>query len=242
MRDIDTTIAAKLAEGELRPFDLLQLVIDGTDYRYTDCDVPIAVPNDKSVAVEDLILRVGEAVDDTAANPAAPGVYTPVSGYKYSPIKYSMARIVDKALVQLSVINLPDMILAFAGGTPQGSLAIIRKVLVDDDGSLVGDASAMVFEGTIDGWNMTEDKLKINVVSQFVQWSQKALRLHSPSCGWRKFKGDTSDSPCYYSGSESWCDRTYARCIVLNNTDNFGGFRWVPSIVDKEIWWGVQKG
>ncbi|GAI73202.1 unnamed protein product, partial [marine sediment metagenome] len=45
---------------------------------------------------------------------------------------------------------------------------------------------------------------------------------------------------CGYGGGETWCDRTYARCVVLANSDNFGGFRWLPSIVDKEVFWGPQ--
>ena len=241
MRNIDTTIAAKLAEGTLRPFDLLELVIEGVDWRYTDCDTTIVLPDSIVTAVEDLTLKVGSAITGGTVSEAVSRVYTPVTGFRYSPIKYSMGRIVDKATVELSMIDLPDMILAFAGGTPQGSLAIIRRVLVDDDGSLVGGTSAMIFEGTIDGWNLTEDKLKINIVSQFVQWSHKALRLHSASCSWKKFKGDNSASPCMYSGSETWCDRTYTRCSALGNIVNFGGFRWLPSIVDKEIWWGREK-
>jgi len=241
MRNIDTSIVAKLAEGTIRPFDLVELVIDNSDYRYTDCDVPILLPDNIVVAVEDVTLRVGSDAPEGEVNQAVPLLYTPVNGLKYVPIRYSTARIVDKATIEMSVLDLPEMILAFAGGVPQGSLVIIRKVLVDDDGSLVGGTSTMIFEGTIDGWNMTEDNLTINVVSQFVQWSQKALRLHSSSCGWRKFKGNTPDSPCMYSGTEPWCDRTYARCMALNNTANFGGYRWLPSIVDKEIWWGREK-
>jgi hypothetical protein len=241
MRNIDTSIIAKLANGTFRPFDLLELVIDGKDYRYTDCDVDITLPDHVVTAVEDLTLKVGGDLDDGIVNEPVPRIYAPLSGFKYTPIKYSMVRIVDKATIEFLVIDLPDMILAFAGGTPQGSLAIIRRVLVDDDYSLVSGTSAMVFEGTIDGWNMTEDILKITVVSQFVQWSQRALRLHSPSCPWKVFGGNTPDSPCMYSGSEIWCDRTYVRCTALGNTANYGGFRWLPSIVDKEIWWGMEK-
>ena len=241
MRNIDSSILTKLAQNEIRPFNLLQLVIDERDYRYTDCDVPIALPDDKIVAVEDLALSVGTALEETSVPDPAPRVYSPVAGFKYTPIKYSMSQIVDKATIQLSVVKLPDMILAFAGGTPQGGLAIIRKTYIDDDYSVVGGTSAMAFEGSIDGWTLSETTLKINLVNQFVQWSQKALRLHGPSCTWRVFKGLTSDSPCMYTGEETWCDRTYARCEVLANTDNFGGFRWLPSIVDKEIWWGREK-
>jgi len=56
------------------------------------------------------------------------------------------------------------------------------------------------------------------------------------------FVYDIAINQCLYAGGETWCDRTYARCLVLGNTDNFGGFRWLPSIIDKEIWWGRLRG
>lgn len=38
------------------------------------------------------------------------------------------------------------------------------------------------------------------------------------------------------------CDRSYSRCSYLNNTANFSGARWLPSILDKTIWWGRNFG
>ena len=43
---------------------------------------------------------------------------------------------------------------------------------------------------------------------------------------------------CHYGGAQTWCDQTYERCKVLTNKDNFGGFRFLPYIMEKEIWWG----
>jgi len=43
-------------------------------------------------------------------------------------------------------------------------------------------------------------------------------------------------------GAADWCDRTYTKCVTLSNTTNYGGFRWLPSIVDREIWWGRVRG
>jgi phage-related protein len=57
------------------------------------------------------------------------------------------------------------------------------------------------------------------------------------SCPW-VFKG----TECAYSGGESTCDQTYERCRFLSNTDNFGGDRFINSLMQKEIWWGrTQK-
>ncbi len=101
-----------------------------------------------------------------------------------------------------------------------------------------GDAAAIIFEGTIDSWHLDEEKLNFTIVSLFVQWAQKTLQRHAPSCRWKVFGG----TECGYVGGETECDRSYARCLELANTDNFGGFRWLPSIVDKEIWWGRLRG
>ena len=240
MRNIDASILAKLESKELRPFYLVEMILDEQTFRYTDCDVPIVLPDDIVLSVEDATLRVDGTIVGGAATgntQVVPSTFSPTA-LKFQPIKYSTGKIVDKATIELQMIDDPGLLYSFGGGTPQGSQVIIRLVVVDDDYSLIGDTSTIIFEGTIDSWGMAEDKLKITIVSMFVQWSQKALRRHSSSCAWKVFKGSGADSPCKYTGTATWCDRTYIRCQALNNTDNFGGFRWLPDIVDKEIWWG----
>ncbi len=37
---------------------------------------------------------------------------------------------------------------------------------------------------------------------------------------------------------ETWCDQTFDRCKELGNQRNFGGFRFIPAIAEKQIWWG----
>jgi hypothetical protein len=46
---------------------------------------------------------------------------------------------------------------------------------------------------------------------------------------------------CRYTGAETWCDRSWDRCSTLANTVNFGGFRYLPSIVGKQIFWGQSN-
>lgn len=36
----------------------------------------------------------------------------------------------------------------------------------------------------------------------------------------------------------TWCDQSYDRCVILGNTTNFGGFRWLPGLATKSIVWG----
>jgi len=105
------------------------------------------------------------------------------------------------------------------------------------DGEFVGPGAVIVHQGEIDSWSLTEEAVRITVSDELVRWSQRTLSTYSPSCRWKKFKG----TECKYSGSETWCDRSYDRCSALGNTDNYGGFRWLPSLEKKIIWWGQES-
>ncbi|MBU2539168.1 MAG: hypothetical protein KKH22_12100, partial [Proteobacteria bacterium] len=88
--------------------------------------------------------------------------------------------------------------------------------------------------GAIDDWRSPEGSIEMTIASDMSQWHQKTMRMQSSSCSWRVFKG----AECGYSGIETRCDRSYARCAALGNSANFGGERWLPSIEDANIWWG----
>ena len=91
--------------------------------------------------------------------------------------------------------------------------------------------------GFISSWELSSDNnVRISVKNEAMLWAKKTLRIHSSSCPW-VFKG----TECGYSGTATWCDRNYARCGELLNTDNYGGFRFLPSIMEKEIWWGKSR-
>ena len=208
MRAINADIITQLASEELRPFLLLAWTIDGTPYRYTDCDVPIYLAN----------------------------TYSPL-GFKFSNVKYSLSNVVDK--VDIEIDNLDSAQTAiFVDGTPHGSAVVLSGVFLDSDLKIVNTSAVTLFEGEIDSWSLTETSLKVTVTSIFYNWGQRTLSKHSPSCRWKAFKS----TECDYAGASTWCDRTYANCLALEKSTNFGGFRWLPSIMGKEVWWGrVQK-
>jgi len=92
--------------------------------------------------------------------------------------------------------------------------------------------------GIIGGWELYDDnKCKINITNEMILWSKKCLRPQSSSCPWT-FKG----TECTYTGAETWCDQSYERCTALSNSNQFGGERFMPSVIEKEIWWGRQRG
>jgi len=98
--------------------------------------------------------------------------------------------------------------------------------------------------GIVGGWELYDDnKAKINITNEMVLWNKKCLRPQSSSCPWTFTT--TGATECGYVFTEfggTWCDQSYERCKVLNNTNHFGGERFLPSVIEKEVWWGRQRG
>jgi hypothetical protein len=86
----------------------------------------------------------------------------------------------------------------------------------------------------IGGWELREDNIaRVNLTNELVLWNKKCLRTQSASCLW-VFKG----LECAYTGSETWCDQSYERCLALGNQVNHIGSRFLPSLMKTELWWG----
>lgn len=156
--------------------------------------------------------------------------------------KHSSRSVVDSSSFKLD--NADDYFTPFfIADVPEGSLVIIRRYWLLSSGGAsgyyarIGDP-IIIFVGNIDSWTSEEGQISVKIKSEFSQWNQTTLRIQSSSCPWKVFKG----TECQYAGSEDWCDRTYTRCAALANTANFGGERWVASIIDKVIWWGRAGG
>ena len=152
--------------------------------------------------------------------------------FSFDPIRYSTTSVVDQLRLQIDNVDQYFSVI-FTGNVVIGSPVKLRKVFLNDQSVVIG-SPLMQFEGQIDAWDLDESVLNITVTNDFVAWAQQTLSKHSASCRWLKFKG----TECGYDGAETWCDRSYARCKELGNTDNFGGFRFLPQLMDKEIWWG----
>jgi hypothetical protein len=96
------------------------------------------------------------------------------------------------------------------------------------------------FYGIARGWKIEGDsKVSISVVNEFARWNERTLRPQSSSCAWA-FK--QAGGECGYVGSGTWCDQSYERCKGLGNQLNFGGDRFLPAVVEKELWWGRERG
>jgi len=239
MRSIDSSVLDQLKSNELKRFELLTLDV-GAGFNYTDCDVPITnfAPSDSGAGaafedgdidfIDEDVEFAGGILFGTSQE-----IWKPC-GFSYQPVSYSMDNVVDQLI--LTVDNLDQELTPdFVGGTAQRSDVILRSVVLNAADEPLG--AVTIFQGVIDSWNMPNDWIEITVASELVQWNQRTLAIHSPSCRWDDFKG----TECAYTGTGTWCDRTYARCGSLGNAENFGGCRWLPSIEDKEIWWGKER-
>ena len=156
--------------------------------------------------------------------------YTP-KGFRFDPVNYSKANIVSRATLEIENVDSVMSVL-FVGEIVQGSTVTIKKAIVD--GTMPTISAVTIYEGTVDDWELDEQTLRLSLASVLLKWSQRPLSNYNSSCRWKVFKG----TECQYAGAETWCDRSYQRCVDLGNTANFGGFRWLPSIQDREIWWG----
>ena len=163
-------------------------------------------------------------------------------GTKFEPypfavesVDYGSAKIIDEATIEIDVLD-QAFTYYFAETGQQGENIGIRQVLLDSEFQIVGNAAFTMFSGEIDSWNLFPDELiRISMTNEFARWDMNTINVHSPSCRWKVFKG----TECGYVGSETECDRTYVSCRgKYSNTDNFGGYRWLPDIEDKIIWWG----
>lgn len=167
-------------------------------------------------------------------------IYGTVSGqtHKFLPtpmhvgqIKNSADTSVDSITVEISNVDV-TLAASLFNEDVAGSEATVFFVVTDERGKPIVDLEP-VFEGRVAGWRLDEQRATFTIANEFVAWAKKPLRKITGSCQWQ-FKG----AECGYSGDQTWCDKSYDRCAGLGNTSSFGGFRFVPALKKKEIWWG----
>ncbi len=216
MRSINASIQTQLETGQLIAFGVLEMYINSVYYRYTNCEVPIAVDSK---------------------------LFTP-RRFEVSDLVYSQGLIIESMKVDLLHLDtaqdydeVSTLTGVFINNDPQGTTVTYSLVVLNPSNlTPLGSVSFPLFSGLIGTWTLSEDTIQITVNSSLDQWSQRTLTIHPPSCRWKVFKG----TECGYAGVGTSCDRSYTQCNDYSNTANFGGFRWLPSIVDKPIWWGKE--
>ena len=165
-----------------------------------------------------------------------------ISGYWYLPkgITFSELATSTDVVAESVTIEIDNVDKAFSdivlATDIRGSTVCIYRALLDSNLDPLGTIT-LLFQGYVDQINIDRDRARVEVFSMFIKWRLPApRRLHSATCVWT-FKG----TECGYGGVETWCDKSYARCKALAKTGNFGGFRWVSELADKEITWGTKS-
>jgi hypothetical protein len=222
----DATISAELQKEILQYFFLLELQLT-TTYRFTDGDVPIYeggylfsprafsfdnFAGSSSLAVEKIEITIDDT--DQAISALLLG----------EDVRNKIAKLYLGVIARTHVIGTEwDIETEWAEGNVWAGDYEHSNVVAQE-----------MFQGFIGGWELYDDAgARLSLTNELVLWNKKTLRTQSTSCPWA-FKG----TECAYAGSEIWCDQSYDRCTALVNSANFGGFRFLSSLMEKEIWWG----
>jgi len=207
VRHIDPTILDKFRQEEYTFAYLLELAAEDSKYfRFTNWDTPL------TYGVE---------------------VYYP-RAMEISPISYSTSSVVDVLGIRIDDVIQTEVESLYIALLGQGHIPLGAKlylVILDDNYNIPTNGGTLFFQGNVDKWEYSPGEIDLQIASIFIQWNNVTTYKYSASCRWRKFGG----AECKYpTPGDLVCDRTYKVCRdVYNNTENFGGFRWLPSLINK---------
>ena len=230
MKTFDTALIAELLKQEAIPFWFIDLDLVSATYRYTDMDIDYVLDGNRyyarDVSIGNITGNAGMSVDSVSLSISNADLIISTlfmaEEVRGRPITLSMSAFRKRGEEKVYDIA-GNVVVAIAGD----------DVVVRDAGiSLVGSISPL-WRGLISSYRITDNAVEIELVSELILWNKKPLRQQTASCRWN-FKG----AECRYAGAETTCDQTYDRCTALSNTDNFGGFRWLPDMMEMELWWG----
>lgn len=157
--------------------------------------------------------------------------YTP-RGFEVENIIQSSKPSVDS--ITLNIDNIDGALTPYLEDM-RGKTLSIKLVALDGNGEVIGGTAVIVFNGVVNSIEQTPSEVSITADDIFLFWKKKTpKRIHQATCPWTFKDANT----CKYSGAETWCDQSFERCQALGNTANFGGFRFLPALKDKKIWWG----
>ena len=215
MRNFDEDFAAEIVKETLSSFILVEFQLASGTYRYTDAD-------HKVYWGSNMFLPKGMEFDTLSSS----------SSLSVDRTAFTM----DNAALDMSALLLGEdvrnrPVILYAG------MRLSEAGAGRLPGAVTGYVAEEIFRGLLEQWEIKEKTVKVSITNELILWSKKTIRKQSSSCPWT-FKG----TECAYAGSEAACNRTYERCVALSNNLNFGGDRFLPSIVQKQIWWGRTQG
>jgi phage-related protein len=162
-------------------------------------------------------------------------------GVKFNQITKGKSGEADSMTMTVNNIDRSFSTLALASDI-RGSAFTLYKAWLDSNMDVIGfateAAAPILFPGVLDQMEINQLEARITVLSEGIKNKIKTPRRNfSPNCQW-VFKG----TYCAYAGAETWCDHTRSRCLTLVNTDNYGGFQWLPELETRQFYWGTKAG
>ncbi len=134
---------------------------------------------------------------------------------------------VNKLEIELSNVSLAiSGIIANRGDVITNAFAVLTLVFLNvNTNELISGMQKILYSGRCNNLSLDFEKASVDIESELGGYDKLApIIKYRPTCQVRRFK----DCRCGYTGSETSCDRSFARCLQLGNTLNFRGF---PSCV-----------
>ena len=158
-------------------------------------------------------------------------VYEPW-GMNFGAVEYSISPTVDKVGVEID--NVDQTFSQLLQTTEmRGKRFLMRLAALDQNMGVIG--AIIHFDGILDTTRAKKRTVKFDIYNHMILWKKKVpRRTHQATCTWT-FKDSVT---CKYAGAQTTCDKSYDQCLSYGNYLNFGGSRWLPSLADKQIWWG----
>lgn len=238
MKSFDADISAELAKEVLQEFYLLEVTLASSYMRFTDCDISIYhggnLYSPRGMAIDNIVS--GSSITAETVTVSLDDADQVMSAYLLNEDVRNKV-----ASIYFGVIARPT---EASGGVDLILTEDEYTLITESEDKLVQESSSItevtihiqeLWRGFVSGWEMSGDSAcSLRLTHEFVLWNKSPLRKQMSSCRW-----SFGSTECGYSGATgSWCDQSHDRCLALGNQTNFGGFRFIPDIAEKEIWWG----
>lgn len=231
MRNFDADTTIQLAANTAAMGWFIDMTLDSASYRYSSFDIPLYTVSSEPLYFDgDTLFFGGDAVTFGGTGSVK---YEP-NGFTVSNIRLSADMSIDRANIEFQNVDLV-MSGIVLNETVVNRIVRIYFACLDSSNRII--ALENMFSGFIRSWNMTVKTCPMTLGNYFMFWSKRSLRLAQATCPW-----SLAGTECGYSGSETLCNKTWARCTELANTLSFGGNRWLPALENKKIYWGVVPG
>ena len=130
---------------------------------------------------------------------------------------------VSKLNIKLSNVALSvSGIIGQRGDVITNAPAVLTQVFLDvNTNTLLPQYSLILFAGRCNNLKLDYEEASMDIETSLGGYEiQAPIMKYRTTCQVRRFK----DCRCGYTGTETKCDRTFARCKELGNEENFRGF------------------